>query len=58
MAFVTHPQPQGQAKADRGAIIALVGPLGRLAARAVGAKGVYGMTLAALTAKFLSNSRR
>ncbi len=40
------------------AIIALVGPLGRLAARTVGAKGIYGMTLAALTAKFFSSARR
>ena len=40
------------------AIMALVGPLGRLAARTLGSKGLYGMTLAALTAKFFTRARR
>ena len=39
------------------AIMALVGPLARIATRTLGAKGLYGMTLAALTAKFFSNAR-
>ena len=40
------------------AIMALVGPLARIATRTLGAKGLYGMTLAALTAKFFSNTHR
>jgi hypothetical protein len=40
------------------AIMALVGPLARLATRTLGARGLYGMTLAALTAKFFSNTHR
>ncbi len=40
------------------AIVALVGPLARMATRTFGAKGLYGMTLAALTAKFFSSLRR
>ncbi len=39
------------------AIMALVGPLARVATSMFGAKGLYGMTLAALTAKFFSRRR-
>ncbi len=40
------------------AVVAMVGPLARMATRTFGARGLYGMTLAALTARFFSTLRR
>ena len=40
------------------AISAILGPVGRLAFRSAGRKNLWGMTLAALTARFLSSNRR
>jgi hypothetical protein len=39
------------------AIAAILSPLGRVAVRAAGRKNLYGMTLAALTARFLSKRK-
>lgn len=39
------------------AVATLVGPVGRLAGRALGRKHMYGLTLAALTARFLTGRK-
>jgi len=39
------------------AVTALVGPVGRLAGRTLGKKHMYGLTLAALTARFLTGRK-